>query len=84
VTPAAMVQCGNPWYDAKSLGGRIDWMDAGLTRLSDTELTALHTRIAQAMISANAELRERAALQLEAIALERERRLSPAAGEDHR
>jgi hypothetical protein len=79
-----MVQCSDPCYDAGSLGGRIDWMNAGLTRLSDIELTVLHERIANVMRSANAELREHATVQLEAIALERERRLSPASGEDHR
>jgi len=59
-------------------------MNAGLTRLSDIELNALYERISGVMRTANVELREQATTQLEAIALERERRLSPAAGEDHR
>ena len=51
-------------------------MSAGLTLLSDDELTRLHERIAGLARTASAEQRAMAAGQLEAIDLERDRRLS--------
>ncbi len=51
-------------------------MDAGLTRLSDDELTRLRERAMQLIGVANPEQRALAAIRLEAIDLERERRLA--------
>jgi hypothetical protein len=54
----------------------IDRMSAGLTLLSDDELTRLRERIAGLTRTASAEQRAIAAGQLEAVDLERDRRLS--------
>ncbi len=51
-------------------------MGAGLTLLSDSELTALHERITALFRAAAFEQRQAASRQLELIDLERERRLS--------
>jgi hypothetical protein len=54
----------------------IDRMSAGLTLLSDDELTRLRERIAGLTRTATSEQRAMASGQLEAIDLERDRRLS--------
>jgi hypothetical protein len=51
-------------------------MSAGLTLLTDDDLTRLRARIAQSTRMAGSEQREMISNQLEAIDLERDRRLS--------
>ncbi len=53
-----------------------DGMDAGLTRLSDAELTQLRERVVQITFALNADQRAAASARLAAIDLERERRLA--------
>ncbi|MDB5393425.1 MAG: hypothetical protein JWM91_931 [Rhodospirillales bacterium] len=55
-------------------------MSAGLTLLSDNELTRLRERIVDLARLARAEQREAVAGQLEAIDIERDRRLSAPVG----
>jgi hypothetical protein len=54
----------------------IDGMSAGLTLLTDDELTRLRERIAGLTRTATSEQRAMASGQLEAIDVERDRRLS--------
>jgi hypothetical protein len=56
-------------------GGKIDSMNAGLTLLSDDDLTALRDRVAS-IRAITPEQRESASGQLAAIDLEQDRRLS--------
>jgi hypothetical protein len=65
-----------PWI----LSSKDRAMDAGLTRLSDDELTRLRVRAMQSTGVANQEQRALAAIRLEAIDLERERRLAVSLG----
>jgi hypothetical protein len=65
----------NDWYDMFLLAETCS-MSAGLTLLSDDELTRLRERIAGLTRTVSAEQRAMAADQLEAIDLELDRRLS--------
>jgi hypothetical protein len=70
-----MVVEPNDWYDV-FLPAETYSMSAGLTRLTDDELARLRERIVQLTRIAAPEQRAMAAGQLEAIDLERDRRLS--------
>ena len=65
----------NDWYDV-FLPAETHSMSAGLTLLSDDELTRLRERIAGLTRSVSADQRAMAAGQLDAVDIERDRRLS--------
>ena len=70
-----MAAAANDWYD-DFLPAEIHSMSAGLTLLSDDELTRLRERIALLTRTAIPEQRAAISGQLEAVDLEQDRRLS--------
>jgi hypothetical protein len=70
-----MAAAPDDWYDEFSPAESLS-MSAGLTRLTDDELARLRERIAGLTRAAMPEQRAMASGQLEAIDIERDRRLS--------
>jgi hypothetical protein len=76
-----MVDGPNDWYDV-FLPAETQSMSAGLTLLTDDELTKLRERIVQLTRTATPEQRAMVSGQLETIDLERDRRLSAPSNPD--